>query len=194
MATLGSISSMFHGRLRIMGVQSYFEQTPFLLAPIDVACPLVQLPHRSKGTGPHYYCSSSLWSPMGRTPSPIPIGQPSGSSVSWHTYSGVYFFFSASWLFTLSAKHIPEIQNSATDAISRDRASALPLLFPHANPTPSPIPSTLQGLLLASDACWTSPHWRRGFRSFMPKASPATPQGHTTLGSGISSGSARPPV
>ena len=29
-------------------------------------------------------------------------------------------------------------------------------------PNPSPIPSTLQDLLLATNTCWTSPHWRRG--------------------------------
>ena len=91
----------------------------------------------------------------------------------------------------LSHPCIPGVQNSA---LSRDRDPTLPLLVPQANPTPSHLPSTLQDLLLAPDACWTSPHWRRGFRSFMLTASPAIPQGRMTRGSDVSSGSVRPPV
>ena len=97
------------------------------------------------------------------------------------------FFYSAAWQFTVSAQHIPGVQNTAADALSRDKASALPLLVPQASPNPSPIPPTLQELLLADNACWTSPHWRRTFKSFMLRASPATPPGHTSRGSDVSS-------
>ncbi len=104
------------------------------------------------------------------------------------------FFFSASWHFTLLARHIPGVQNSAADALSRNKASALPLLVPQANPIPSHLPSTLQDLLLAPDVCWTSPHWLRGFRSFMLTASPAIRQGLTIRGNDVSSGSVSSPV
>ena len=168
-----------------------------------MARPLVLLPHCCQGARPGGHCSSTMGAPMGGTPSPVPIGQPvCSSSGELGVLSGphhgtptpVPVFFSASWQFTLLAKHIPGVQNSAADAISRGRARTLPLLVPQANPTPSHLPSTLQDLLLAPDACWTSPHWRRGFRSFMLTASPAIPQGPMTRGSDVSSGSVRPPV
>ena len=44
------------------------------------------------------------------------------------------FFFSASWQFTLVAKHIPGVQNFTADALSRDRAPTLPLLVPQLIP------------------------------------------------------------
>ena len=67
------------------------------------------------------------------------------SGSSWdHTLAHLLrclFFFSASWQFTRSL----ELCRRCT--FIGDRASALQLLVPHANPTPSPIPSTLQDLL-----------------------------------------------
>ena len=151
---------------------------------------------RGQPTGPVTTSQQRNWSPMisqwaRRMPSTISIGQPSSSSVSeFRVLPGPHpgtptlvsiFFLVVLAIHTLSQKHIPGVQNSATDALSWDRASALQCL--HANPTPSPIPSTLQDLLLALDACWTSPHW--------PKASPTTPRAHTTLGNDVSSGSAK---
>ena len=186
MVTPRRICDMFHQRLRNMGVQSHLGRPPIPLG---------------QGTGPHFDCSCSIGPPMGRTPSPIPIRQPINSSIGElrvlsgsHTGMPTPVLFLASWQFTLSAKHIPGAQNSAADALSWNKASILLALVPHADPTPSPISSTLQDLLLAPDACWTSAHWRRGFRSFMLTVLLATLQEHKNWRSDVSSGFARGPV
>ena len=115
-----------------------------------MARPLVQLPHHSKGTGPRCYRNRSLGPPMGRMPSPISIRQSSGSSISEFrvllgphpgTSTPVSIFLLGVLAIHQESRTLPPMH------FHWDRASALQLLVPHANPTPSPIPSTLQDLL-----------------------------------------------
>ncbi len=72
------------------------------------------------------------------------------------------------------ASHIAGISNTVADALSRNRADTLHTLFPAANASPSPIPLSLQELILDTEACWTSQPWRQSFKTFMDRASLAT--------------------
>ena len=174
MATPRPICNMFHRCRQNVGMWRYLGRTPFPLVPTGMARPLFQFQHRSQGTRPCGYCSSTMGLPLGGTPSPVPIGQSVGSSSGeLRVLSGPHpgtpslvpvFLLGVLAFYTFSHTRGSELCRECT---IRDRASALPLLVPQANPTPSQLPSTLQDLLLAPDACWTSPHWRRGFRSFM---------------------------
>ena len=89
------------------------------------------------------------------------------------------FFFAASWHFHYNASHIPGIENSIADALSRNNAHLLFSLAPSANILPSPVPLSLQDLIFHTDASWTSTRWRNTFRHFMDSASQATPHART---------------
>ena len=174
-ATPGPIGNMFHGRFLNMGCGAILGERPFYWRGPP---PLVQLPHRSKGTGPHSYRSSCLGSPMGETSSPISIRQPSGSSVSEFRILSVPHPGTPTpvSIFLLGILAIHTLSQTYT----RSPELCLPMHFhrigfrptvvsPTCNPTPSPIPSTLQDLLLAPDTCWTSPYWRRGSGPLCPR-------------------------
>ena len=103
-----------------------------------------------------------------------------------------FFFFSASWQFSYTAAHITGSHNTVADALSRDRASSLPQLFPEANPYPSRIPASLQDLLLDRDVCWTSRRWRESFSRFMRRDCLVARHEPTTLANAASSSSAPP--
>ena len=62
---------------------------------------------------------------------------------------------------SLTARHLPGIQNTSADALSRDK---LPLFFslnPQASPIPAIIPQELRELVLNTFLHWTSPGWTR---------------------------------
>ena len=70
------------------------------------------------------------------------------------------FFIRAYFQIDLWAVHIPGVENTLADAISRDN---LPLLYsqvPAAQGQESPIPPALLELLLSHQLDWTSLNWR----------------------------------
>ena len=93
-------------------------------------------------------------------------------------------FIAASWQFEYDASHIPGINNSMADALSRGREHLLPTLVPTANSFPSPVPLSLQELLFRTDSSWMSTPWRCSFKNFMDTASLGTQYEPTTLPAG----------
>ena len=70
------------------------------------------------------------------------------------------FFLEARFQLTLTAAHIPGVDNRAADAISRNRLELFFDLIPQAQRSPSPVPGELVQRLVAQEQ-WTSDAWRR---------------------------------
>ncbi len=104
------------------------------------------------------------------------------------------FFILAFWGFHLRSVHIPGLDNTAADAISRDKLSSFFQVCPHADRQASPIPPPLIDRLVAQQPDWTSPSWAALFGSFLqqvwrtPCSEPTIPERSDTLSS------APPPV
>ena len=82
---------------------------------------------------------------------------------------------------SLTARHLPGVQNTSADALSRDK---LPLFFslnPQASPIPAIIPQELWELVLNTSLHWTSPGWTRLLSTSwvtalrLPPAQPTSP-------------------
>ena len=78
-------------------------------------------------------------------------------------------FIEARKQFTLSAMHLPGIQNTLADDLSRNRLSAFLEGKPDANPSPSIVPVSLLQWLLDPKVEWTSPAWMEQFNTFVPR-------------------------
>ena len=59
----------------------------------------------------------------------------------------------------LVASHIPGVNNTIADAISRNKMTLFHTLLPQANHEPTVIPEALLDLLIISRPDWTSTHW-----------------------------------
>ena len=68
-------------------------------------------------------------------------------------------FITAKFQFLLSASHIPGVENTAADALSRNNLDVFHSIYPQANSAPAPIPAPLLDLLLLSKPDWTSWSW-----------------------------------
>ena len=68
-------------------------------------------------------------------------------------------FITAKLQFIVTARHIPGIENTAADALSRDKLDLFRFMCPQANHAPSTISAALLDLLLLSRPDWTSWHW-----------------------------------
>ena len=79
------------------------------------------------------------------------------------------FFLEAQLQFQLSASHIPGVANACADYLSRNQLGAFMNEMPHADPYPTPIPSSLLQWLLLPTMDWTSPSWTQLFNSFVRK-------------------------
>ena len=62
-------------------------------------------------------------------------------------------FIMAKFQFLLSASHIPGVQNTATDALSRNKLDIFHSIYPQANSSPAPLPAALLDVLLLSKPC-----------------------------------------
>ena len=69
------------------------------------------------------------------------------------------FFFQAQFGFELRAQQVPGSQNTAADALSRNRVEQFHSLLPQASPSPTQIPAALLQMLLDLSHSWTSPCW-----------------------------------
>jgi hypothetical protein len=77
-------------------------------------------------------------------------------------------FVEARRQFTLSAVHLPGIENKLADDLSRNRLSAFLEGKPGANIHSTKIPVSLLQWLLDPKAEWTSPAWMQKFNTFVP--------------------------
>ena len=60
---------------------------------------------------------------------------------------------------TISARHLPGVQNASADALSRNKLSVYFRLNPQASPVPAILPTELQELIFNTSLRWTSPDW-----------------------------------
>ena len=68
-------------------------------------------------------------------------------------------FISARYQFQAYAVHVPGVENTLADALSRNNLPLFRSTYPQANQEPSPIPSELLDLLLISKPDWISEQW-----------------------------------
>ena len=68
-------------------------------------------------------------------------------------------FICAKFNFSMHANHIPGVDNTLADALSRNNDQLFKSLYPQGNPAPTPIPVELLDLLIVSMPDWTSVHW-----------------------------------
>ena len=87
------------------------------------------------------------------------------------------FFYASIFNFHLSASHIPGIQNTVADAISRDNLGVLSSLLPQA--TQVTVPPAVAEFLLYPPR-WGSPSWTEQFARSLHQASPQPPPGATS--------------
>lgn len=74
------------------------------------------------------------------------------------------FFLEAKFSLTLTAVHVPGVDNGAADAISRDKMDVFFRLVPQAQRVPCLVPKDLVGRLVVEEQ-WTSDVWRRWLES-----------------------------
>ncbi len=94
------------------------------------------------------------------------------------------FFVLAHCDMTLRAVHIPGVENSQADAISRNNLKLFHLQNPQASPRPTPIPAAAVELIVNGRPDWTSQNWSQLFSTCMHQALPQLQAGHT--GQGVS--------
>ena len=92
-------------------------------------------------------------------------------------------FFQALYDCRLRAVHIPGVQNTGADDLSRGRTAAFRARFTQSSSHPSQVPQELVNLLCSCPPDWISLHWRDLFSAFWRKASP-NPLGGFTLPAG----------
>ena len=76
-----------------------------------------------------------------------------------HLLRSLYFFL-AEWDIALRAEHIPGVQNTAADAISRNQLQVFRQVAPGAQDQPAGIPAAVLQLLVEERPDWTSAAWR----------------------------------
>ena len=60
---------------------------------------------------------------------------------------------------TVTARHLPGVQNASADALSRNELPVYFCLNPQASPVPAILPNELQELVFNRSLRWTSPDW-----------------------------------
>ena len=86
------------------------------------------------------------------------------------------FFFKAHFRFDHLVSHIPGRENSAADALSRDKVIDFFSLLPQAPRMPSLVPQALCKLLADQSITWTSQRWRGLFRDSLRTVSQRAPR------------------
>ena len=79
-------------------------------------------------------------------------------------------FITAKFQFLITASHIPGIENTAADALSRDKPDLFRSIYPQADHAPSPISAALLDLLVLSKPDWTSWSWTELWNSTFDRA------------------------
>ena len=91
------------------------------------------------------------------------------------------FYIEAAFNFQLRCHHIPGVQNTAADALSRNNADLFFAPVPLANPAPDNPPDQLVRSLLSPDLDWLSQAWTKTFVSSSRRASQSQPIARTQL-------------
>ncbi len=89
------------------------------------------------------------------------------------------FFYAAYYKFSVTARHLPGMENTGADAISRDNATLFLSTYPQANQVPVPIPPALTQLAMLCKHDWRSRIWKQLVASTLSKALPSPPHGPT---------------
>ena len=79
------------------------------------------------------------------------------------------FFLEAHYQFELVATHLPGVENSLADDLSRNRLPSFRSKAPSADILPTPLPLQLPSLLLDLSHDWTSPVWTQQFSDIVRK-------------------------
>ena len=79
------------------------------------------------------------------------------------------FFFQAHHSFSYTARHIPGIDNTLTDALSRNNATLFLSKVPNADKTTTHVPQELMELLVIQKPDWTSQNWTTLFSTILNK-------------------------
>ena len=75
-------------------------------------------------------------------------------------------FAAATLDITIRAQHLPGVQNTSADALSRNNLPVFFSLNPQASPVPAIVPPELKELVFNRSLQWTSPSWTRLLRAF----------------------------
>ena len=76
------------------------------------------------------------------------------------------FFVAAYHDIHIHATHIPGVENTAADALSRNNLLIFLQAVPDASPLPTPIPQALVDLVVREHPDWSSPRWAQLFSAF----------------------------
>ena len=87
-------------------------------------------------------------------------------------------FFTTFFHFTLSAEHVPGVENGPADSVFRSKMDLFFTLVPKACCLPTPIPAELWQLVVVENLDWLSEEWRalflticrKGLQSPLPNA------------------------
>ena len=89
------------------------------------------------------------------------------------------FFIEAVFEFSLICVHLPGVENTRADALSRNDVASFRSQVPGADQHPQPLPAQLVEALLNPDLDWLSTTWRDLFSSFSGKVWPSPPTAPT---------------
>ena len=92
------------------------------------------------------------------------------------------FYIEALYGFGLRCVHLPGVENTRADALSRDNISSFRLQVPEADLVPQALPKALVQALLQMDKNWLSPAWRDQLISISGRTLPNPPTAPTVLG------------
>ena len=99
------------------------------------------------------------------------------------------FFFEAHFGFDHEAAHVPGVENTGADTLSRNRVDIFLSLYPQAASQQASTPPTPLTHLFNTGLSWTSPSWRTAFRATLSEVSHQHPPVHMPVPRGGSSGS-----
>ena len=95
-------------------------------------------------------------------------------------------FISAAFGFVITFEHVPGVDNTYADAISRNNVAPLFSQVLGLSPQPSPIPEQLWTLLVLEQPDWLSMRWRTLFSSFSDRVWPTLPENVMSLDKDVS--------
>ena len=79
-------------------------------------------------------------------------------------------FLCANYNIRVAVRHVPGVNNTQADALSRNNITKFFLSLPKADPTPTQVPEDLLDLVMGTQPDWTCVNWRAKLRGFSTKA------------------------
>ena len=143
-----------------------------------MAKPLVANHHSTERNGPHHNGRGPVGPTMGGVKGLRPLRQcgncinkKSARDPTLSRLLRLLALLCAVYDITLTARHLPGVQNTSADAPSRNRLHTFLSLNPQASPMPTVIPPSLQVLVFNSHLRSTLPTWIRKWRDTLVSAS-----------------------